>query len=1296
MHPLRLLSTLILASASPAQGQILFEDTFDRANNRNIDAALTGLTDNTGSTLSADNVYTQPWLDPNNRAPAFGAQDGDGANGGGSQILSNQLQLATGVGTSNAYVNHNFTNSEIVADGGFSVSLDVTGYTQTDFRFGGGFGVGMSQAEADTAADAFNLTPGRFTGAFHDNSTIGLAVPGVVLSDFWVALRGNNTLIWGGSSGSINGVTGLASKTGTIRVDFSCNDFDADSLVKYEIFLNDVSQGEGTFTWSGTNENFIGLDGRDSSGVSLDNFSVSTFTPPPGVIVNVTPGTVTADTAAQTVTLDWSAFGIPAGATYEITTDKLVTFPNGDSTGSFTGGVGSVEAIIDGTLGDTTFTFSVSDSSSAVITSDTAIVNQIPPERPNVIVMLVDDLGWGDLGCYGSEIPTPNIDALSSNGVRFRQFYNSARCSPTRCSLLTGLYPQQAAVNPANPLPDLRNDNNVTFAELLGSEGYRTYMAGKWHLGNGAYLPENRGFQHVWRMANGQANNTNQWDQGAYTMISAEIPLRDYAGNGEQFYQTDAIGDYALDYIDHNVGKNDDAPFAMFLAFGAPHFPIQAPAEEADAFAATYAQGWDVIRQNRYDNQLATGVIDSRYPYLPLGGVGPHQQEPIVAIPAWNTLASDRQADLVRRMSLYAAMIKKIDDNVGKVVAHLEETHQLDNTIILFMSDNGGNHERGVFGSYLGASDAGPLTGANLTNMGQPGANDQIHYGGGWAHVSNTPLKLFKHFTHEGGIRAPLIVHWPDGFSARDTWVETPAHLVDVMGTIVDASGATYPTEFAGHPVLPLEGTSLRPLLNGQSIADRPIFVEHESNRMIRKGKWKLVTESFTAFDNEFTTHQKLLFDMDLDPGESTDVAADNPAKVVELVDEWNAWSTRVGLPEGRLIVPPPDNLTPATTAADLFLDSFNRASGDDIDVSATGMSGTRVPPIGSNAAWFEGYEGSGTSASIQITEGILQMATGPGMSETGVNHNFIGQDILNTGGFSVSVRILNINTEATDTANRYAGFGVGLNASQASGGNDIGGTSPAPIRGNAGSGTADCFVEIDLDGNVKLWLDGTIAATVPVGKTTGTLTAAFECSSFAAGAGVSVSIYLDGKQIDLDSGTSAMDRSFVWDESNANYIALSARASNWAWLDNFAVRELPISAALSVEYAMAAGLTGSLTDPSANPDGDRLDNFGEWAFGTDPDKPDDTLAATSLVLVQPTSGVFQFAHRRLVDFEAAGANYHYEISSDLAEWNDAMVEETATRPLASSLGYEVVTQSLSPEQLSGETKLFVKITAHP
>ncbi len=240
---------------------------------------MTGITDNTGSSFTAGTVYSQPWIDPNNASPTFGVQDSVAANGGGAQVLSSQLQLAVGAGTSDLFVNHNFVDSPILSSGGFSVSLNVLGESQTGYQQGGAFAIGMSQAKAATAGDAFNSAP-SMTGAFNDADTLGANVYGTVLSDFWVALRGNGSLAWGSSSGVINGVSGL-SKAGVISANFMFSSFAAGSTVNYEILYNGTSEGAGSFTWSGTDENYIGIDGRDSSAVTFDNFSVSTIAPVP-------------------------------------------------------------------------------------------------------------------------------------------------------------------------------------------------------------------------------------------------------------------------------------------------------------------------------------------------------------------------------------------------------------------------------------------------------------------------------------------------------------------------------------------------------------------------------------------------------------------------------------------------------------------------------------------------------------------------------------------------------------------------------------------------------------------------------------------------------------------------------------------------------------------------------------------------------------------------------------------------------------------------------------------------------
>lgn len=280
-----LLLALPLMQAS-VHGAVLFADDFNRPDSRNIDGSLSGITDNTGSAFGANGVYTHGWIDPNNDDPINGVQDGNAANGGGSQILTSTMQLAVGAGTSNTFVNHNFVNASILSAGGFSVSFDLGGFNQTGIQQGGGFAIGMSQSQAGATGDAFDLATPKMTGAFHDTSTVGATVPTNVASDFWIALRGNGSLVWGSDNGSIAGLI-VGSKTGSVSVDFYLADFNSGSLVNYEVFFNGALQGTGSFDWTGSNENFIGLDARDNTGVTFDNFSIETVPEPSAALLSL-------------------------------------------------------------------------------------------------------------------------------------------------------------------------------------------------------------------------------------------------------------------------------------------------------------------------------------------------------------------------------------------------------------------------------------------------------------------------------------------------------------------------------------------------------------------------------------------------------------------------------------------------------------------------------------------------------------------------------------------------------------------------------------------------------------------------------------------------------------------------------------------------------------------------------------------------------------------------------------------------------------------------------------------------
>lgn len=919
---------------------------------------------------------------------------------------------------------------------------------------------------------------------------------------------------------------------------------------------------------------------------------------------------------------------------------------------------------------------------------------------PNVIVILADDQGFSDWSCYGSEIATPNLDHLASEGLRFRQFYNCARCSPTRCAVLTGLYTAQVAVDPSQALPNLRNDNNVTIAELLGANGYRTYMSGKWHLGNGALLPESRGFQQVFRYANGTSHSEDTWSTNAYSFISAngELSLRTYGAG--QFYQPDAIGDYSLDFINHDlVTHTNDKPFFLYMAFGSAHFPIQAPQDWVNTNVPMYSAGWDAVRNARYANILARGVLDGRNVLSPNEGTAPWSGIGAEVIPDWNTLAADRQADSARRMAIYAAMVQKMDWNIGRVVERLSAAGQLDNTLIFCLSDNGGNHEGAIFGQTGGVANAAPLTGAALANMGLSG-QPIIYLGGGWAHVNNTPFRLFKHFDHEGGIRTPMIVHWPQGLTRTNQWVNEPGHLIDLMATIVDVTGASYPTQFNNHVVQPLEGQSLKSLFTATNEIARTIGFEHEGNRAWLSGGWKFVTKNFTSLSGNPLANTLELYDLSKDPTELTNVASAQPIVLGQLVTNWNAWATRIGLPATRLVNPGQFFLpvVPATNANDLFVDTFNRPDATNLDASAAGMWGARVPPIGVDAAYYEGFEGSGSPANLAVVGNTLYKNPG-GMIECGLIHNFVGADIASAGGFSISLTIQEINSDGADNANRYAGWGVGLSSAEAAAGGDITSGTGTLFRGktgNANLGVSDFFVELDYNDNIKVWTNGVLLDTVAVGANYGTLTASYTTTGFTTSDPVTVTIFFNGKLVDINpADTNSVSRTFKWDRNNSNYIGLSTRAANYVQMDNLAIRKLPLANGLATDYGMEYGMSGTNAAPTADPDGDGVSNFAEWAFGGDPAAADPFIASLKGAKLTASQD-FQFTFQRLANAANYGVRYRYFTSEDLSGWSEVTPVLVAASSNEDYPGYEVVTLQLPFAAIAGKTKLFLRVLAEP
>ena len=528
-------------------------------------------------------------------------------------------------------------------------------------------------------------------------------------------------------------------------------------------------------------------------------------------------------------------------------------------------------------------------------------------QKPNVLIILADDLGWSDIGVMGGEVSTPNIDALAGSGLTFTDFYNTPRCSPTRASLLTGLYPHQAGV-PGLGQPISKNA--VTIPEILDTSGYATSMVGKWHLSEQS-TPVDRGFQEFYGMLGGF---NSYWEEHPYeTRLPADHTKIDYKPG--EFYTSNAFGDYSLNFIDQ--GRRENKPWFQYLAFNAAHFPLHAPEDVIEKYEPIYQKGWDHIRADRLARQKKMGLVPQNV-QLPPRSVVPKNFINVKTgwadkqNPAWNTLPADRQADLARRMATYAAAIEVMDKNIGRVVNHLKETGQYDNTLIFFLSDNGACAEWDPYG--FDKLDS-PLNivhkGADLKQIGAPGS--YVSYGSGWANASNTPWRLYKHYAEEGGIRTPLIVHWPKGLTVKPgTRTSQPGSLIDIMPTILQVSGAKYPDEFNGYNILPEQGISLVPTFGGATLPSRPQYIEHEGNRMVREGDWKLVALSGKPWE---------LYNLAQDPTEMKDLAVAQPARAKKMGADWQTWA------ENSMVIakPSPQLVNKALTiTADVTTDAQN------------------------------------------------------------------------------------------------------------------------------------------------------------------------------------------------------------------------------------------------------------------------------------------------------------------------------------------------------------------------------------
>jgi len=516
--------------------------------------------------------------------------------------------------------------------------------------------------------------------------------------------------------------------------------------------------------------------------------------------------------------------------------------------------------------------------------------------RPNIVVILLDDLGYSDLGCYGGEIRTPNIDRLAAGGLRFTRFYNASRCCPTRASLLTGLYPHQVGL--AQNGRNLTRDA-ATIAELLRSAGYQTAMSGKWHLsetvpiggkadgpehfawlnhqaGNGRPFadirtyPVNRGFERHYGTIWGVADYFDP-----FSLVEGAEPVKSVP---DDYYLTDAITAKSVEYI--RAMAREDRPFFLYVAQNAPHWPLHARPEDIDRYRETYRRGWHALREERYRRQVEMGLIDpATHPLPGLTGRGPD----------WGALDAGRRDHEAALMAVHAAMVDRVDQGVGSILQSLQETGRHEDTVIFLLADNGASPERYTDPGFDRPSETRDGRPIRYAAPFEPGPETTWGYiGPQWASAVNTPYRYWKAESFEGGCRTPLVVYWPGGQGApRGSTTDRAGHVIDLMPTCLDLAGVAYPGRYAGHELKPLEGESLVPALRGRPGAgDRVLYFEHEGGRAVQAGGWKSVARAGRPWE---------LYHVAEDATETLDLAGREPRRLAELARMWRAWATRVG-----------------------------------------------------------------------------------------------------------------------------------------------------------------------------------------------------------------------------------------------------------------------------------------------------------------------------------------------------------------------------------------------------------------
>lgn len=490
--------------------------------------------------------------------------------------------------------------------------------------------------------------------------------------------------------------------------------------------------------------------------------------------------------------------------------------------------------------------------------------------RPNIVLIMADDLGFSDIGVYGSEIDTPNLDSLAANGIRLKQFYNTGRCCPSRAALMTGMYPHNAGMGYMNGfdqgVPGYRGDlsrSTMTIAEALRQSGYSNYMVGKWHL---ATDTKPKGPQDNWPMQRG-------FDRYFGTLIGSGsyfTPKSLTYGNTtvkpqDGFYLTDAISDSASTFINDHASQKSKDPFFLYVAYTAPHWPLHAKRQDILKYMKLYETGWDELRDKRYEKQLKLGVIDKGYAL----------SKRIDTVPAWKDIPVQERAIWVKRMAIYAAQIDCMDQGIGRILEALKINKLDENTMVIFMADNGGCAE------FLSTMDPA------IETLGSDASYES--YRGHWANMSNTPFRLFKTRLHEGGIHTPFILRWPGHTATKGTVIDNaPAHIIDLMPTFLEAGGMAYPRAFNNAQTRQLNGISLLPIFKGETLSSRALYWEHQANRAIRLNGWKLVSQST---EQSPYTQPWELYNLKKDKTEQYNLALKYPEKVKELEAVWNKWA---------------------------------------------------------------------------------------------------------------------------------------------------------------------------------------------------------------------------------------------------------------------------------------------------------------------------------------------------------------------------------------------------------------------